>query len=303
MPIQTDEVRGKRTLWEVLTSDKYYGWLLITPLLLTLVVFMLYPLFHCLYYSTQWYVPGQPNRFVGLQNYQKVLAQTEFWSALGVNLYVIVVCLIIEIVFGMAIALLWSRKFRGENLVRSLCLLPLLVSPLVMSMIWAFILQYDIGPINQLLLALGLQQIMWLTPKWALFDISLITSWQWLPFSIFVFFAGLRGLPRDVFEAAKVDGASPWYTFRKVTLPSLMPLILIVVLLRTMWLIRLFDPLYGTTRGGSGTQSLDWVVFRTSFSYFDMGVGSTMAVISLFLTIVLCSVLYRYLMKALGVIK
>ena len=303
MTTQMEEVREKRTLWEVLTSEKYYPWLLVSPLLLTLVVFMLYPMFHCLYYSTQWYVPGQPNRFVGLQNFQKVLTQAEFWSSLGVNLYVIVVCIIIEIVLGMAIALLWSRQFRGENLVRALCLLPLLISPLVMSMIWAFILQYDIGPVNQLLLAAGLPQLNWLTPKWALFSIALITSWQWLPFSIFVLFAGLRGLPKDVFEAAKVDGATPWYTFRRITLPSLMPLVLIIILLRTMWLIRLFDPLYGTTRGGAGTQSLDWVVFRNSFAYFDMGIGSTMALISLFLTIILCSILFRYLMKALGAIK
>jgi len=303
MTTQMDEVREKRTLWEVLTSEKYYPWLLVSPLLLTLVVFMLYPMFHCLYYSTQWYVPGQPNRFVGLQNFQKVLTQAEFWSSLGVNLYVIVVCIIIEIVLGMAIALLWSRQFRGENLVRALCLLPLLISPLVMSMIWAFILQYDIGPVNQLLLAAGLPQLNWLTPKWALFSIALITSWQWLPFSIFVLFAGLRGLPKDVFEAAKVDGATPWYTFRRITLPSLMPLVLIIILLRTMWLIRLFDPLYGTTRGGAGTQSLDWVVFRNSFAYLDSGIGSTMALISLFLTIILCSILFRYLMKALGAIK
>ena len=303
MTTQMDEVREKRTLWEVLTSEKYYPWLLVSPLLLTLVVFMLYPMFHCLYYSTQWYVPGQENRFVGLQNFQKVLTQAEFWSSLGVNLYVIVVCIIIEIVLGMAIALLWSRQFRGENLVRALCLLPLLISPLVMSMIWAFILQYDIGPVNQLLQHVGLPQLTWLTPKWALFAISLITSWQWLPFSIFVLFAGLRGLPKDVFEAAKVDGATPWYTFRRITLPSLMPLVLIIILLRTMWLIRLFDPLYGTTRGGAGTQSLDWVVFRNSFAYFDMGIGSTMALISLFLTIILCSILFRYLMKALGAIK
>ncbi len=300
MTTQMNEVREKRTFWAVITSEKYYKWVLLIPLLLTLAVFMLYPMFHCLYYSTQRYVPGQPNVFIGLDNFRYVLDRAEFWSALGINLYVIVVCLIIELVLGLAIALLWYREFRGQNLIRALCLLPLLVSPLVMSMIWAFIFQYDIGPINQLLQQAGLPQLNWLTPGWALFSISLITSWQWLPFSIFVLFAGLRGLPKDVFEAAKVDGASSWYTFRRITLPSLMPLVLIIILLRTMWLIRLFDPLYGTTRGGAGTQSLDWVVFRTSFAYFDMGVGSTMAIISLFLTIILCAILFRYLVKALG---
>lgn len=303
MTTDIDEARERRTFWEVLTSEKYYRWLLIGPLLLTLLVFMFYPLFYCLYYSTQTYVPGRPDVFIGLGNFRYVLTDAVFWTALGHNLQVIVVCIIIELSLGLAIALLWYREFKGQNVVRALCLLPLLVSPLVLSMVWYFIMQYDFGVVNQLLFAAGLPKFNWLAPGVALFSIALITSWQWLPFSIFVLFAGMRGLPRDIFEAAKVDGASAWYTFRRITLPSLMPLVMIIILLRTMWLIRLFDPLYGTTRGGAGTETLDILVHRVSFMYFDMGQGSTMALISLFLTIIFCAILFRYLMKALGVAR
>ena len=303
MTTDIDEVWERKTLLEVITSEKYYRWFLISPLLLTLLVFMLYPLFHCLYYSTQRYVPLRPDVFIGWENFRYVLADAEFWTALGHNFQVIVVCIIIELVLGLAIALLWYREFKGQNIIRGLCLLPLLVSPLVMSMVWNFILQYDFGIVNQLLFAAGLPKFNWLAPGWALFSIALITSWQWLPFSIFVFFAGLRSLPRDVFEAARVDGASSWYTFRRITLPMLMPLVMIIILLRTMWLIRIFDPLYGTTGGGAGTLTLDLLVHRISFMYFDMGIGSTMAIISLFLTIIFCAFLFRYLMKALGVTK
>jgi multiple sugar transport system permease protein len=100
-----------------------------------------------------------------------------------------------------------------------------------------------------------------------------------------------------------VDGASGWYTFRRLTLPMLTPLIMIIVLLRTMWLIRLFDPLYGTTRGGANTELLDWMVYRTAFVFFDIGVGSTLAMISLFITMIITAVMFRELMKAMGVLK
>jgi len=300
---RTVQLRKKRTFWETITSEKYYRWLLIGPLLLTLLVFMFYPLFHSLYFSTQRYVPGKPDVFTGWENFRYVLTDAEFWTALGHNFLIIVVCITIEIVLGLAIALLWSREFKGQNVVRALCLLPLLVSPLVLSMVWDFILRWDLGVVNQILSAAGLPQFEWLAPGVAIYSIAFITSWQWLPFSIFVLFAGMRAMPRDAFEAAKVDGASAWYTFRRLTLPMLMPLVLIIVLLRTMWLIRLFDPLYATTRGGSGTQTLDILVWRTSFMYFDMGIGSTMAIISLFLTIILCAILFRYLMKAMGAVK
>ena len=126
-----------------------------------------------------------------------------------------------------------------------------------------------------------------------------ISIWQWTPFSIFILLAGLRGMPKDQFEAANVDGAGPIFTFRKLTLPMLKPLIIIIILLRTMWLIRIFDPLYGTTRGGMNTEILDWMVYRVSFVFFDVGRGSALALFSLYLTIIICSIMYRQLIKAM----
>jgi multiple sugar transport system permease protein len=200
----------------------------------------------------------------------------------------------------MGIAMLFNREFKGQNIIRGLCLLPLLISPLAMSMIWDYIFHYDMGLMNHVLAKIGFSKVNWWTPEVALYTIAVISIWQWTPFSIFVLLAGLRSLPRDAFEAAKVDGATPWYTFRRITLPMLMPIIMIIILLRTMWLIRLFDPLYGTTRGGVGTETFDWMVYRVAFVFFDVGAGSTLAIISLFLTLVLCALLFRVLMKSLG---
>ncbi|MBA7705767.1 Inner membrane ABC transporter permease protein YcjO [subsurface metagenome] len=292
-------MQEKRTFWQVLTGEKYYRWLLISPLLLTLAVFMLYPTFYCIYYSAHLVAPLRPPEFVGMENFRQALADPIFWAALGRTAYVLVICIAAELILGMAVALLLNREFRGQNIVRGFCLLPLLIMPLGMSMIWNQMFYYHNGIINIMLTQIGLPGVNWFSPDMALYTIMFMSVWQWTPFSIFVLLAGLRGLPRDAFEAAKVDGASAWYTFRRLTLPMLTPLILIIVLLRTMWLIRIYDPLFGTTRGGVGTEVLDWMVYRTAFVIFDTGYGATLALISLFLTIIFCAVLYRKLIQAL----
>jgi len=237
--------------------------------------------------------------FVGLKNYRTMMRDSSFWIPFRRTIEATIICIICELLIGMGIAMLWNRDFKGQNFVRGIVLMPLLVAPLILSLVWNFLLEYNIGFINQVLSAIGIGRIKWWDEKIALFTICGITIWQWFPFSASVLLAGLKSLPRDVFEASKVDGASGWFTFRKLTLPMLSPLIVIIILLRTMWLIRLFDPLYGTTRGAANTELLDWMVYRTSFVYFDVGYGSTLAIMCLYLTIILGAIMFRQLIKAL----
>jgi len=283
-----------------LESEAYLKWLLIIPLLLALVIFMLYPTFYCLFMGFTDYILRDAPNFVGFDNYRKLLHDTVFWSAAGRTGLMVVTCIVVEITLGMAIAILLNREFKGQNVIRGLCFLPLLIMPLAMSMFWNYMLHAQFGIVNQLLDWLGFGRILFLgTAKYALYTIMAIEIWKWLPFSIFVLLAGLKGLPKDQFEAADVDGASAWYKFRTLTLPMLKPLIIIIILLRTMWLIRTFDPLYGTTRAGNSTELLDWMVYRVSFVFFDIGKGSALAIFSLYVTIIICAILYRNLIKAM----
>jgi multiple sugar transport system permease protein len=293
---------GNQSLWDTILSEKYFKWALVTPLIIVLALFLIYPLVWVI--DISFYDYGGSTKapaFIGFENYREVLTSREFWSAMGRTAQVLVTSIAVELVLGMSIALLCNRDFKGQNFVRGFLLLPLLVTPLAVSMMWYFFLQYDFGSINLILEKIGLSKVMWFTPSLALPTITAITIWQWTPFSIFVFLAGLKSLPKDSFEAARVDGASPWYIFWRLTLPMLVPLIMIIVLLRTMWLIRLFDPLYATTRGACNTELLDWLIYRNVFVYFDIGTGSTMAIVALFFTFIVCAVLFRELMKALGV--
>lgn len=291
---------GRRpSIWENLSNEKYFKWVLLTPLLIVLLVFMLYPLIYCIYNSLFECGISGDKIFVAFENYKYMLRDKSFWIPLGRTAQVTIICIFFELLIGLGLALLWNRTFKGMNIVRGLVLLPLLVAPLILSLIWNFLLEYNIGFVNQVLAVIGFGRVKWWFPHLALYTICGITIWQWFPFSALVLLAGLKNLPKDVFEAARVDGARGWYTFKRLTFPMLSPLIIIIVLLRTMWLVRLFDPLYGTTRGGVGTELLDWMVYRTSFVYFDVGYGSTLAIMSLYLTIMICAIMFRQLIKAL----
>jgi multiple sugar transport system permease protein len=291
----------KPTALEILSNEKFFKWMLILPLIIVLLVFMIYPLVFCIYKSFFNSTLGAAKDiFIGLENYRTMLHDKNFWVPLGRTFQVTVICIIAELLIGLGLGTLWNRDFKGQNIVRGLILLPLLIAPLILSIVWNFLLEYNIGFINQIFSAIGIGRVKWWDPSNALYTICLITIWQWFPFSASVLLAGLKSLPKDVFEAAKVDGAKGWYTFRKLTLPMLSPLIVIITLLRTMWLIRLFDPLYGT-RGAVNTELLDWMVYRTSFVYFDIGYGSTIAIMSLFLTIIIGAIMFRQLIRALNV--
>jgi multiple sugar transport system permease protein len=285
----------------LLDDDRFAKWLLIGPLLVFLLAFMVYPTVFSLYMSfTDYIMRGDPN-FVGLDNYRRLLHDPVFWSAFGRTLFVLIACLVLELSIGIGFALLLNRDFPGQNLIKGLCFIPLLISPLAMSLMWNYMLHVQFGVVNQALNFLGLASVQWLSStQLALWTIIFISVWQWAPFSIFVLLAGLRGLPRDQFEAAQVDGASPVRVFFKLTLPMLKSLIIIIVLLRTMWLMRLFDPLYGTTRGGMNTELLDWMIYRVSFVIFDIGQGAAYAMFALYLTLIVGLLLYKQLMQAMG---
>lgn len=281
-------------------DDRFMRWILIAPLVLFLICFMVYPTLYSLYMSFTDYIMRDAPNFIGLDNYRAVLADGVFWAALGRTLYVLVICIAVELTLGMALALVLNRDFKGQGVVRGLCFIPLLVSPLSMSLMWNYILHIQFGVLNTVVGWMGFDPIGFLsTPGLALNTVAFITIWQWLPFSTFVLLAGLKGMPRDQFEAAQIDGASSLRVFVRLTLPMLKPLIIIIILLRTMWLMRLFDPLYGTTRGGLETELLDWMIYRVSFVFFDIGQGAAYALFALYITLIVGSLMFKQLIKAM----
>ena len=177
-------------------------------------------------------------------------------------------------------------------------LIPVLIAPVVIGLNWKLILSEVFGPLNYFLRSIGLNGPLWLSSNrfWGLFSILLVDAWQWTPFVAVVFLAGLENIPVQVYEAADIDGARPLRVFFRITLPVLRPIFMLVLLLRTIFIFRIFDPIYVMTQGGPGmaTESLSLFTFYTAAQYFDMGHAMALAVLQVIFMIVLANVFLKF---------
>jgi multiple sugar transport system permease protein len=217
--------------------------------------------------------------FVGLGNYSKLIADGEFWHGLWVTLALYVLSLILQLVLGVWLALLLFHAKRLPGFVRSLFISPFMMPPVVAGLMWLVILDPSIGAANYVLQAVGLPPSEWLaSPIWVIPTVALIDTWQWAPYVALIVLGGLQSLPPSVYEAAQIDGASPYTTFRRITLPLLLPTIVTATILRSVDLLRFFDIIYITTQGGPGNASntLNIYGFRVGFEFFNIGYASAL---------------------------
>ena len=223
--------------------------------------------------------------FVGLKNYLSIAKDPAFWHALGVTVQIAIETIVIQLVFGVAIALLLNRNLLGMGVIRAFIMAPMMMAPLFAGLIWRLALSSDFGIIPYLLTLLG-----WETPpaflsdpNWALQGVVLVTVWQTTPFVVLFVIAALQIIPAELYEAARLDGAGALRLFWSITLPLLRPVLLTIVLFSTIDSVKVFDPIYTLTSGGPGdaTESLSYMIYLETSQFFDMGYGSALAVITL----------------------
>ena len=274
-------------------ANRHRKWLFAAPAMIFVGVLIVFPLAWTLYLSltdSQGSVRAA-SEFVGLQNYLTVLSDVErFWPAVGRTLSFTGVALVCEVVLGMCIALLLWRPFRGEKWVRVAILLPLVATPVAVGMMWRLILDPNIGLANQILGWVGIPPQPWLAGRSsALASTMFIDVWQWTPMVVLILLAGLTSLSDEPQEAARVDGATAWQRFRFITLPLLMPTVVVAVLLRGIDALKTFDILYATKGKGGGSfhevETLNIYAYGLSFDYNEYGVSSAVLII-FFLVIV-----------------
>jgi len=255
--------------------------LLVAPAALYLLVFSLFPLVYSLGISFfDWSQTTSTFTFIGLDNYARLAADPVFWQA-AVNTAILVVAAVaIQVILGTALALFFDLHLRGSWFVRGVLILPMLLTPVVVGLMWRALLNPDWGMVNWVLGQLGLPEPLWLAdPKLALITLVLVDSWQWTPFIMVIVFARLQALPRDVFEASAVDGAGRVATLRHVTLPLLAPAIVFAAVFRSIDAFRSFDVVFGLTYGGPGrlTTTLSFYAWETGFSFTRYGYASAIA--------------------------
>lgn len=260
------------------------GTLFLLPAVAFLAFTSLYPLGISLYLTFfRWDLKISPQRtFIGLDNYRRAFQDHQFLKSLEVTLVFVFVTVAVELVLGMAIALLVTREARGGRVVRSLLLIPMVMTPVVVGVLWRMLYNPDFGLINYLLSRLGADpdKLIWLgDPSLALIAVMITDIWEWTPFVVLVFIAGLTSLPVDIMRAARIDGASPWQIFWRLTLPMMRPVILVTVLLRFLDAFKVVDTVFVMTSGGPGdaTKLLSFFIYETGLRYFNISYAATIS--------------------------
>jgi trehalose/maltose transport system permease protein len=218
------------------------------------------------------------SKFIGLDNYRFLLTDDRFWNALGNTIYFTVVSVTFELLLGLGIALLLNRAFRFKNIVIALVLVPWAIPTVVSARMWEWMYNADFGILNHLL---GMK-INWLgSPFWAMNAAIAMDVWKTTPFAAILLLAGLKVIPRDLYQAARIDGAGAWQIFRRITLPLLLPVVLVVLIFRTLDAFRIFDAVYVLTGGGPAntTETLSIYAYKVLFQTLQFGYGSALSVV------------------------
>jgi multiple sugar transport system permease protein len=265
------------------------------PAVIWILIFTVFPLLYAVYTSFWSFRFGQRNQFVGLTNFGRLLTDANLHSGLRVTLLFVVSTVAIEMILGFALALFLNREMFGKNILRAITTLPLFATPVAMGYLGITLYYEQNGPINELLRALGGEGIPWLSsPHWALMAVILIDLWQWTPFVFLVSLAGLQGLPIDLYEAAEVDGAGGWQSFRGITLPLMAPTLWLILLLRLVEAFKVFDIPTSLTLGGPGraTEVYSLFTYRTALRFFDHGYASAQGFLLLVIVSLIVSLLF-----------
>jgi multiple sugar transport system permease protein len=276
----------------------------IAPAIIFLVAMSIFPLLYSLVTSFQEMdLAGRfPTRFVGLKNYIQILHDGRFLNSLKVTFLYTTIAVGLEIVLGFILALLLWHEFRGSRVIISLMTLPIMLTPVVSAMMWRMLFHADFGVLNFILGKLfnTSQPIQWIAEtRYALASIIIVDVWQWTPFAFLIFLSGLRALPKDCIEAAKIDGASGFLIVKSVILPLLERVVLVAVLIRTIDSIKVFDYIYVLTMGGPGssTESLSLYTYLTGYRYLNMGYASSLSYVVLIIINVLSMLFIRSLLR------
>ncbi|WP_312055718.1 sugar ABC transporter permease [Pantoea brenneri] len=267
--------------------EQRQAWVLLAPMLLVMLLLTAWPLLRTIWLSftdAALIGSGETPGWIGLENYAYALSDPDFRASIGRTLYFTLVSVTFEGVIGVLVALLLNQKFAGRNILRVLVILPWALPTIVNAMMWRLNFNPDYGSINALLTQLGILDgyRSWLgSPDAALNAVMFADIWKNYPLVTLLVLAALQSIPEDLFEAARLDGASAWRRFRAITFPAIVAPLGVALVLRTIDAFKIFDIIYVMTRGGpvDSTKTLSFFVYQESFSYLRAGSGAAYAML------------------------
>lgn len=295
---------GRRARWAKWSRMRRQGTgaalVFITPYVVLFVVFRIGPAVAGMLLSFGNYKINGTVEWEGLANFRQLLADPLFWTSLRVTIVYTAIAVPLTVVVSLAMAQLCNRSIRGIKVYRALYFLPVITSMVTTAVIWEWIYSYS-GPANWLFKAMGVGPVPWLSSTtMVLPSLALLSVWTRFGFDMLILLAGLLSIPSVYFEAAVIDGASPWARFRWVTLPQLKPALFFVVVLEIIQSFQIFDVIYVMTGGGpiNGSYSLVFFIYQQGFQYFDFGYASAAGVVLFVITLVVSLAQRRFFRQA-----
>ncbi|MGO1538675.1 MAG: carbohydrate ABC transporter permease [Leucobacter sp.] len=272
---------------------------LVWPALIVAIVITQVPFLVTIYYSFQnWNLQRPGSRgFAGFDNYVTVLTNGSFFSSMMATVIITGGAVLFSVLIGLFFAVLLDRKFLGQGLARTLLITPFLMMPAAAALLWKWsMLDSNVGLVNWVFSLVGLPEVAWNT-DFPVLTVIIVMTWQYTPFMMLILLAGLQSQPGEVLEAASVDGAGPVRSFMTMTLPHLRTYIELAVLLGTIMLLQMFDPIAIMTRGTGGTKTLPYLLYERAFVGLELGEAAAYGVLTVILTIIVALITLRSLFK------
>ena len=282
-------------------STRTFMWFCMGPVLLLLIIVAIAPVTLAIidsFRDLSLAMPSKRGQFVALDNYRDLLGSDgNFYRSLGHTAIFMMIAVPIELALGLLIALWINREFAGRRLVLTILMIPTMIAPVVVGMIWRFFLMPSFGVLTVYMNRLGLfeETSVFSGPITAFGALIIIDIWEWTPFIMLIMLAGLSALPQAPIEAATIDGASRWQIFRHIQLPMLFPLIVVAVMLRGIDASKVFDTIYVLTGGGPGnaTEVISTFAYRTNFIRWDLGYGAAVCLVLAFASLVVAALFFK----------
>jgi len=282
--------------------ERHLAWLLIAPTLVMFAVFAVLPSITAVLYAFSHIKlarGGMQRTFIGLDNFVRAFGDPLVRQSAGITLKWALTVTVVEILLGLGLALLLAHGVRGRAIFTSLLIIPIIMPPVAVSLMWFFMYEYTFGVFNYALNSIGVPSVRWLSdPNIALYSMMAVDIWQATPFAFLLLYAAILSLPRDPYEAAAIDGAGRLHVFRTVTLPLLLPVLAVVVLLRLIDAARAFDKIFVMTRGGPGSSAYTatLTIYIEGFNKYDFGYASALSFLFQIVLVIIATVYVKRVM-------
>lgn len=291
---KTEQMSGRKR------DERIAGYVFSLPAVVLLIAFLVVPIIYTVYYSVFQYQVMRPNdiTFIGFENYHKLISDSDFWISLKNTFYFTIIVVPVQCALALALAMLVSKKFKGVSVFRTMYFSPQLTSMVVIAVLWTVLYNSNpnTGLINALLVNLGLEPINFLTnERTAMNSIIFMSAWQGAGYQMMIFLAGLQGIPRDQYEAASVDGATPWQQFWFVTIPNLKGTIKYVIMITMIQAMKLFTQPYVMTQGGprNSTKTMVYYIYTQGFQKGNFGYACSVAAVFFVIVVAMSLILQK----------